>query len=408
MRRPLLHAAAVVALVSIVAGCGGADGNDEGAPPAETAGETAPVETAEAASPSATVASGWTVTGIGRGIKPALALDREGQPAIAWIFENLPSGFVKYASSTDGWAEQTIDEGYFYGPLDLAFDAEGRANVVWHDHEGEEFDPRRGNLAHAVFEGGRWDVSAVRDRGHDGWDSTIAIGTDGVVRAAGVDPSQFGSEDGVEYYERGSDGGWRVESIGSGPIAYEFNVSLAVTPGGRPALSFYDDRAGDLVFGTREGGSWTLETVAAEGDVGKYSSLAVDADGRPHISFFDQTSESSGTIRYAVKDGGAWEVEEVGALDQVATGMAGARRNSALALDPDGVPHVAFTHKGVLRYATRTPTGWQLEDVVTAAGAPLGQLVSLRIDDRGGEHIASYEVTGEAPLDGLVFYLTRG
>lgn len=403
MRRLLLHATAVAVLVPLlVAACGG-DGEEAGTAPAPEASE----ETEAAESPSATVASGWTVRGIGQGIKPALALDRKGQPAIAWIFENLPSGFVKYATSTEDWAEQTVAEGYFYGPLDLAFDGEGRPNVVWHDHEGQEVDPSKGNLAHAVFDGSRWDVSAARDQGHDGWDSTIAIGTDRVVRAAGVDPSQFGSDAGVEYYERGSDGRWTVESVGAGPIAYEFNVSLAVTPGG-PALSFYNDRDGDLVFGTREGGSWKLETVAAKGDVGKYSSLAVDASGRPQISFFEQTGESSGNVLYAVKDGGAWKIEKVGALDQVMTGMTGARRNSALALDPDGVPHVAFADRGVLRYATRRPSGWQVEDVVTAAGRPLGQLVSLRIDGRGNPHIASYEVTGEAPLDGLVFYVTRG
>lgn len=402
MRRRVLHAATVLALVPFVAvACGGGGGDDEAAP-------SATAETAPAGEPAATIASGWTATGVGRGIKPALALDANGKPAVAWIFENLPSGFVKYAASADGWTEQTVDEGYFYGPLDLAFDAEGRPNVVWHDHEGEDVDPRRGNLAHSVFTGERWETSAARDQGHDGWDSTIAIGGDGVLRAAGVDPSQFESDDGVEYYERGADGAWTVESVGAGPIAYEFNVSLAVTPDGVPALSFYNDRDGDLVFGTRAGGSWRLETVASEGDVGKYSSLGIDAQGRPHISFFEQASESAGTIRYGVRDGDRWTFEEVGALDQVATGMTGARRNSALALDPDGVPHVAFTDRGVLRYATRTEAGWDVEDVVTAADVPLGQLVSLRIDGGGTPHIATYEVTGEGPLDGLVFYVTRG
>ena len=245
----------------------------------------------------------------------------------------------------------------------------------------------------------------MSDNGHDGWDSTIAVAPDGVVRAAGIDPSQFGSTDGVEYYER-SDGNWTVTSIGSGPIAYEWNVSLAVGPDGLPALTYYNDRDGDLVYAGFDGTEWSLETVASEGDVGKFSSLAFDSQGRPHVTFFDDTGGASGQVLYATRGDDGWTVEEIGTLDSVVQGMTGARRITSLALDAQDVPHVAFSDESVIRYATRSEAGWQVQDVVTAEDRPLGQLVSLRLDSVDTPHLAFYEVTSGSPLDGLVVYLT--
>lgn len=142
---------------------------------------------------TATVGDGWTATTVGQVIKPAIALDSTGSPGIAWLFEAFEGGFVKFAAASEGWQEETIEEGYFYGPLDVTFDPQDAPNIVWHDHEDVEITPNTGNLRHAVRIDSEWDRGPARDPGHDGWDSTIAIGTDGPVHAAGIDPSQFNS-----------------------------------------------------------------------------------------------------------------------------------------------------------------------------------------------------------------------
>ena len=110
------------------------------------------------------------------------------------------------------------------------------------------------------------------------------------------------------------------------------------TVAGTPHAGPMPEGDGDLVFASFDGASWTIETVVSDGDVGKFSSLAFDAAGRPHISFYDDLGGSSGRVLYAVRDGDAWAIEEVGTLDDVEQGMLGTRRNSSLALDAQGVP----------------------------------------------------------------------
>lgn len=356
---------------------------------------------------TASVAAGWAAKPIAAGIKPVLALDRRGKPAVAYLRED-PNGLVAFASAASGWKPETVARGYFYGPIGLAFDRQNRPNIAYHDHQATQVDLSLGALAYAVKDGSRWKVEDIPHRGHDGWDSTIAIGPDGVVRAAGVIPSQFNFQEGVLYYEL-RNGRWTVTPIGSGPIAYEYNVSLAVDPKTKqPGISYYNDRSGDLVFASFDGKKWKIQTVVAAGDAGKFSSLQFDSRGRPHISFFQQTSATAGTVRYAVLDGGTWKVEDVGPLTDVQIGMIGARRNSSLALDAKGVPHVAFSDRKVVRYAIRSPKGWKIATVATAGKRPLGQLVSLQLDRSGKGQLAYYEVTATSPeLEGEVVYAAQ-
>ena len=43
----------------------------------------------------------------------------------------------------------------------------------------------------------------------------------------------------------------------------------------------------DLKYARWTGSAWEIQTVDSQGDWGEHSSLALDADGRPHISYHD-------------------------------------------------------------------------------------------------------------------------
>lgn len=399
-----------MALALVVLACGESNAED----PAETT--TSPASSDPPATSTTVEGSGavpeltlstapdWQVTALGRGVKPALDLDEDDLPAVAWILERR-GGFIAFASLADSWDQETVFEGYFYGPIDLAFDPENRPNIVIHDHQADTFREELGDLVRLTRSDSGWAVDTAESPGHDGWDSTVEISEDGVVHAAGVDPSQFGRVEGVEYYRNEGDG-WDVTQVGSGPIPYQYNVSLALSPSGSPALTYYNDSEMDLIYAVLDGSDWQFELVDAQGDVGKFSSLAFDAEGQPHVTYFSQASPSQGAIVYATRMGERWTAETVGRIE--AFSEPNARRNSAIDFDVSGNPHVVFSDTSGVWYSTRSEDGWETRMIVEAGSGPLGQLVSFQLDDDDTPHIALYEVTNEAELDGLVAYLTTG
>ncbi|MEE8331427.1 MAG: hypothetical protein V3R84_06615 [Acidimicrobiia bacterium] len=410
----VLKSATIAAVLLLVAAACGDTGSTGDTLSTEPAADSAPTTSSitdtttgdSTSSPPAAgsgIADGWTVTRVGTGIKPVLALDASDQPAIAWLVEEVNEGFVSYAAAAEEWTEDRLVEGYFYGPIGLAFDPAGNPHIAYHDHQDTSFQDDLGDLAHAVRQGDAWTLDTATDDGHDGWDSTIAIGSDGVVRAAGIDPQQFSRDDGVEYYELGP-GGWQVTAIGSGPIEYEWNVSLAVSDAGVVGLSYFDNNSADLVYAELGDGSWDLTVVDFGGDVGRFSSLAFDADSNPHISYYDE----DGTVRYATRAGETWSTEDVGELDDVEIAFAGARRITAIDIDSSGSPQVVFGDRSVVRHATRTAAGWETTDVFSASDQPLGQLVSFALGSDDTPHVATYEGTAADGSTAEVLYLTTG
>ena len=60
--------------------------------------------------------------------------------------------------------------------------------------------------------------------------------------------------------------------------------------------------------------TWQTVTVDTTGSVGVYNSLALDAQGNPRISYYDETGED---LKYAAKNGATWTLETVDATGSV-------------------------------------------------------------------------------------------
>jgi PKD repeat protein len=56
---------------------------------------------------------------------------------------------------------------------------------------------------------------------------------------------------------------------------------------GRISYYAYDQTSQGLKYAFQDASGWTTQTVDSGRDVGKYTSLALDGDGNPHISYFD-------------------------------------------------------------------------------------------------------------------------
>jgi len=346
----------------------------------------------------------WEESEVGIGIKPAFALDEAGVVHITFLTE-ADHGRLFYANNRDGEFDiETVTEGYFYGPVDLALGSEGDPIIAYHDHQALQFDPALGDEVIAEFTESGWQFTTVADDGHDGWDNSIAVDEAGNWHTAAIDPSQFGSQNGVEYATL-LDGAVSVVPVGSGPIKYEFATSIQLDSSGSPAIAYYNDRDQQLELASLGATGWTVEVLDSQGDAGRYASLAYDADGEPHIAYYVAEGSESGTVRHAWKDASGWQIENVGLLQNLRMGHTGARKITSLAFDPEGGLHLAYTDRDRLVYAQQTDDGWIGQEVVEPGSRVLGQLVELAIDADGNPHLIWFDAISLSPsLQGEVFY----
>lgn len=135
----------------------------------------------------------WNLKTVDFRVKPSIAVDRNGEVQIGYMLEALP-GFVNHAQLVgDEFVLTNIDSAYYYGPLAMTVDQQNRPAIALHNHDDEDQNIYWKNA------GQSWSRLQVDHAGHDGWDNSIAFDSQNRPRTSSIDPSQFGSIDGVEY-----------------------------------------------------------------------------------------------------------------------------------------------------------------------------------------------------------------
>lgn len=347
----------------------------------------------------------WRIDDIGQGTKPAITVNDEGIPSISYMLEAF-GGYVKNAQLFEGgWSITTVAEGYFYGPLDVDTGLDGQPRIVWHDHQGDSFQPNLGDVEYAALGlDGQWKRKTLFDRGHDGWDTRLFIDDNGIVHVSGIDPEEFGGS-GVEYYRLDSDSAEAVvEQVGSGPLTYRWATSVTADNDGRAYVTYYDQAQNDLVVAVRDGGDWTRETVDSVGNAGVFNDIMVGPDGRLHVSYVTLGNGSNGTVKYATRgaDESEWAITDIADLSSITLGFEGARNITAIDVAPDGNPWIAFGDESRTSLAVFDGTDWAIEDIEISNDQ--GLQVSLAIDSDGKPHIGFFRLNSRGPLDGVIRY----
>jgi hypothetical protein len=145
--------------------------------------------------------------------------------------------------------------------------------------------------------------------------------------------------------------------------------------------------SGNLKYAAYNTSGWSITTVDIIGDVGKESSLVLDADGNPHISYLDSTIMNDGNLKYAFYNGSGWEIETIDSDGDVGW-------DTSLALDVNGSPHISYsdwTNADNLKYAFHNATGWHTETIDREGSVGAGN--SLALDASGNPHISYYDWT---------------
>lgn len=139
-------------------------------------------------------------------------------------------------------------------------------------------------------------VDDIGDFELDAESPAIVVDADGTPHVAFVDQTHY---EGVVTYSTRAGGQWSHEPLTSdgGP------PSIAIRPDGRIAIAYYDRTSTHLQLATRDDGEWTIETVDDRPRAGVNPSLAFDAAGHPHLSYYDETQRVLTYATWVESDG---------------------------------------------------------------------------------------------------------
>ncbi len=137
------------------------------------------------------------------------------------------------------------------------------------------------------------------------------------------------------------------------------NLKAAVTPDGSVfAVAFYSQELRELRCHILRDGVWTPYVIARGESVGTFLDMDLDADGNPHIVYYDGVRRQ---VRYAYftpastkADGGSFTDELVESGDY--------GRSLSMKLDSTGAPNVVYydAELGDVRFLKRSGNGWLL------------------------------------------------
>lgn len=269
----------------------------------------------------------------------SLALGHDERPHIAYANDGL-----RHAWRTGGdWQIETIDGAPGTGrDASLAIDPTGHPAIAY---TGPQDYPR---LIYAHIAAGGWQTETIDAAGG----AYPSLKFD----AAGRPHVSYTRNDLFYAVNRGD--GWEVTAVTVCPIFDSVGSSLAFDSAGRPNISYSDIISGTipgtviLRHAYLAGTAWMTTTV--DDNFAGNSSLAAGASERMMASYhFGAIPEEMG-LRLATRSGGTWSSEIV----ESAAGEFSLGLHSSLALDSNEAPYISYIglHNNELRYAHREAT----------------------------------------------------
>ena len=351
-----------------------------GDPAASPSGSSAPPRRGEHRPSAAHSGYAWRIETVDpqrvTGYGTSLALDGQDRPRIAYAYNFAHD--LRYAAF-DGtqWVTETVDT---FGTTgihpSLALDAQNHPRIAYRLGGTDYMD-----LLYAWTtpdnNGGPWITTTVDTPGDCGGEPSLEL--DG----AGYPRISYNCNNCL-MYAHDDGGGWQIEVVACGEGWYGWNSSLALDTQELPHISYQAAWPNqDLMYAWYDGGQWQHETVDSEGMVGYYTSLALDRQDRPRISYYDA---GLCALKYAWHDGTAWHLEVV---DSGCVVQRGIGTYSSLVLDAQDHPHISYYDDAhyELRYAYFDGTRW-LTETVDTGGIGTGAYTSLALDAQGRPHIS--------------------
>ena len=353
-----------------------------------------------------------------------IALSEAGDPHISYLNETLDPEITYLMYTTleaDGWDFQTVDERFQGGQAgeynSLALDGEDNPHISYY---GDGFN----SLKYARRDPAGWYTQTVESVGNfeTNWWSPTSITLDLVdyphisysssqlkyaylddsgwhtqtvaIDEVGRDPSLALDEQGYPHisyigddrrlkYAHLDQSGWQIQIVDRDLTDWDtvMSNSLALDKDNNPHISYsvnYLNELPTLNYAVWDGSSWQIEDIESGFLTYAATSLVLDAEGFPHISYIEEDIDN---LKYAYQDASGWNFQLVdnGLIDRI---------SSSLALDQSGYPHISYTYDDSLRYAFQDASGWQ---ILTVDKAGVFEVSSLALDRYGYPHLSYHK-----------------
>jgi len=287
---------------------------------------------------------------------------------------------LKYASGTiTDFEVETVDSGDHVGKYtSIAVDSDGAAHISYFNEQSDD-------LKYALWNGEKWVRKTLDDEERVGLYTSIAI------RGGNPRISYYDITNRSIKYAAYSGSSWSLKTIYRSGTAGTYS-SIALDSSGNPHISYYYAAREELRYASWTGSQWSIMVVDSYGDTGKYSSLAIDSNNIPHISyFFDETGEEGLELKYAVWNGTQWVIETVDTNNAVG-------QYTSLALDSNNYPHISYYEShvpdkpstGRLKYAYKDAAGWH-KDIFVDSNPQSGKYTSIALDSSEQPHISYFD-----------------
>ena len=310
----------------------------------------------------------------------SIALDSSGKVHISYY--DYTNADLKYATNASGaWVTTTVDSSGQVGRYtSIALDSSGKAHISY-------FDNTNRDLKYATNASGSWVASTVDNSENVGSHTSIALDSSGNVYISYYAYQEDSRHDGDCKYATNVSGSWVATTVDSSGQVGEY-TSIALDSSGKAHISYLDDTNYGLKYATNASGSWVATTVdSGTYYVGEYTSIALDSSGKAHISYYDATTtkeyEPKRDLKYATNASGAWVTTTVDGSERVG-------EYTSIALDSSGKAHISYFDdtNDDLKYATNASGAW-VTTTVDSSGE-VGEYTSIALDSSGKVHISYY------------------
>ena len=305
----------------------------------------------------------------------SLRLDSTGKAHIAFGGDHL------YYASYDGtnWTVETVDSSDNVGQFTSLFiDSNNHPHISY-------YDAYYGTLKYARNLGSGWESFTIAKwwTARDGLIEEDSLSSDQVPLDGYTSPRDWQSVPAELDKYVNVDAPTEVISDTHGVGLY---TSIALDANGNPYISYYDAINKDLKCARVILGQWYVETVDSDGITGMFTSIAVENSSpvKIHISYYDATQTS---LRYAVWNGSSWS-----RITADANGDVG--QYTSLALDHDNRVRISYydaTNKDLL-YAYWTGSTF-VASKVDGTSVDVGMYTSIALKEGATPHISYYDAT---------------